>query len=209
MAKTVRLAPEDRKEKILEAIAAIITKGKIADLSINLITGEAGVSKALIYKYYPSITVMLEDLLTREYIRSVRTLKARLEVATSFVELLQVVVNQNFDECVEHSVLNTLRYHPDLQKKLKQLRKAHSVLPLLNRVLQDIYDIDEHASGQIIQISSGASYAAARYYMRHGGDRARHVEAAICYIEGGTEALFKPGRTTSLHAAETDNPNTL
>ncbi len=192
MVKTVRLAPEERKQKILDAIAAIITKGRIADLSVNLITCEAGVSKALIYKYYPSITTMLEDLLTREYTRSVHTLKARLDVATNFVELLEVVVNQNFDECVEHSVLNTLRHHPDLQMKLKQLRRVHSVTPLLHRVLQEIYDIDEQASGQIIQISSGASYAAARYYMRRGGDRERHIAAAIAYIEGGTEALLKP-----------------
>ncbi|MEK9870999.1 MAG: TetR/AcrR family transcriptional regulator [Gammaproteobacteria bacterium] len=200
MVKTVRLAPEERKQKILDAIAAIITKGRIADLSVNLITCEAGVSKALIYKYYPSITTMLEDLLTREYTRSVQTLKARLDVATNFVELLEVVVNQNFDECVEHSVLNTLRHHPDLQMKLKQLRRVHSVTPLLHRVLQDIYDIDEQASGQIIQISSGASYAAARYYMRRGGDRERHIAAAIAYIKGGTEALLKqevqPGRSS-------------
>ena len=197
MVKTVRLAPGDRKDKILDAIASIIAKGKRADLSINLITCEAGVSKALIYKYYPSITVMLEDLLTREYTSSVFALKARLEMASGFVELLEIIVNRNFNEYVEHSVLNTLRYHPDLQRKLQDLRAQYSVSPLLNRFLQDIFKIDGHIAGQIIQISSGASYAAAQNYMRHGGNRKRQVESAIAYIEGGTEALLKT--TTNKH----------
>ena len=197
MVKTVRLAPGDRKDKILDAIASIIAKGKLADLSINLITCEAGVSKALIYKYYPSITVMLEDLLTREYTSSVFALKARLEMASGFVELLEIIVNRNFNEYVEHSVLNTLRYHPDLQRKLQDLRAQYSVSPLLNRFLQDIFKIDGHIAGQIIQISSGASYAAAQNYMRHGGNRKRQVESAIPYIEGGTEALLKT--TTNKH----------
>ncbi len=176
----------------MDAISSVIEKGHIADLSINLITVEAGVSKALIYKYYPSIAAMLEELLEREYVRSLDALTEKLETARDFSEVLHVIVNQNFDECVGNSALNTLKNHPDLQTTCKKivLQEGRRVVPVLNRVLKDIYDIDDDVSGQIIEISSGASYAAARFYMRKGGNRDHHVEAAIHYIQGGTQALL-------------------
>ena len=199
MVKTIRLSPEDRKQRILDAIASLIEKGRIADLSISEITGEAGVSKALIYKYYPSIAVMLENLLEREYVNSLDTLTNKLESASTFPEVLHVLVNQNFDECVENPALNTLRNLPSLQQKFKQLvAEEGRLISVLNRVLKNIYDIDDETAGQIMEIGSGASYAAASFYLRKGGDRDQHVEAAIAYIHHGTQALLNQVEKTPL-----------
>ncbi len=192
MTRTVRLAPEDRKTQILDAIASAIEQGHIGDLSIELITREAGVSKALIYKYYPSISAMLEELLEREHVQALDALTEKLETANNFAEVLHVLVNQNFNETVDNSALNTLKNHPGLQATRKRiaLQEGRSVIPVLNRVLKGMYDIDDDLSGQIMEIGSGASYAAARFYLRKGGNRNQHVEAAVQYIQSGTQALL-------------------
>lgn len=61
------MAPEVRKELILEAAARLVTKNGISNCSLEAVATEAGVSKALVYKYFANLDALLGALLHREF----------------------------------------------------------------------------------------------------------------------------------------------
>ena len=80
-------------------------------------------------------------------------------------------------------------------------------ISVLIRVLENIYDIDDETAGQIMEIDSVASYVAASFYLRNGGNRDQHVEAAITLRHHGTQALLNqaplnPPKTTPLRPVD-------
>ena len=62
-----RLNPEARKEMILDHAAEFIAADGVSALSMERLGKEAGISKSLVYAYYPSMTELLQALLKREY----------------------------------------------------------------------------------------------------------------------------------------------
>ena len=61
-----RLAPEERRSLILDHTAEIVARDGVAQLSIEGIGRAAGVSKSLVYAYFPNLTALLSDLYGRE-----------------------------------------------------------------------------------------------------------------------------------------------
>ena len=62
-----RLSPEDRREQLLDSAAALIVERGLSACSLEEVAVTAQVSKALIYKYFPTRDEMLKALVTREY----------------------------------------------------------------------------------------------------------------------------------------------
>ncbi|MFT5572604.1 MAG: AcrR family transcriptional regulator, partial [Cryomorphaceae bacterium] len=83
-----RLSPEVRKTMILDQAAALVASEGVSAVSMERLGKEAGISKALVYNYYPNVTPLLQELLTREY-RHLR--KLQFEAAESADTLEQVV----------------------------------------------------------------------------------------------------------------------
>jgi AcrR family transcriptional regulator len=61
-----RLTPEVRADQILDAAARLIIEEGLTELSMERLGRAAGVSKALIYNYFPNRTDLLRALLERE-----------------------------------------------------------------------------------------------------------------------------------------------
>ena len=61
--KRVRLAPSERQALILDHVAEIVAREGVSALSMDRIGREAGISKSLVYNYFPNITELLRLLL--------------------------------------------------------------------------------------------------------------------------------------------------
>lgn len=83
-----RLRPEDRRALILDHTADLIAREGLAALSIEQIGKEAGISKSLVYAYFPNLTELLRALYQRE-MRRLRRLQA--EAAQGADSMQQVV----------------------------------------------------------------------------------------------------------------------
>ncbi len=64
--KRTRLAPEVRRSQILDFAARLILDEGLTAVSMERLGRESGVSKALVYNYFPSREVLLAALLHRE-----------------------------------------------------------------------------------------------------------------------------------------------
>lgn len=58
-----RLAVDERRRQLLELGAELFTSNRYEDLSMNRIAAEAGISKALLYHYFPSKQAFFEETL--------------------------------------------------------------------------------------------------------------------------------------------------
>jgi AcrR family transcriptional regulator len=65
--RAARLDPEVRQEMILQTAAELVTKQGISSCSLEAVAKASGVSKALVYKYFPNRDSMLGALLQREF----------------------------------------------------------------------------------------------------------------------------------------------
>lgn len=70
-----RLDPQQRQSMILDSTAAIVARDGVSALSMERIGRAAGISKSLVYNYFPSLTDLLRQLLQRE-LRALRRLQA-------------------------------------------------------------------------------------------------------------------------------------
>lgn len=62
-----RMAPEARKEQLLDSAVAYILERGLSDFSLEKVAQQAGVSLPLVYKYFPKREDILKAVLEREY----------------------------------------------------------------------------------------------------------------------------------------------
>jgi AcrR family transcriptional regulator len=62
-----RMSPATRKEQILDAAVELIVSNGHSSCTLEQVAAAAGISKALIYKYFPKRDDLLKDILNREF----------------------------------------------------------------------------------------------------------------------------------------------
>jgi AcrR family transcriptional regulator len=67
-ARARRMAPEDRRSHILDAAVRLIVSTGHSGVSLEQVAAAAGISKPLIYKYFPRREDLLKALLEREFV---------------------------------------------------------------------------------------------------------------------------------------------
>jgi TetR/AcrR family transcriptional regulator, fatty acid biosynthesis regulator len=88
-----RLSPEKRKALILDHTAEIVAREGVVQLSVERIGKEAGISKSLVYAYFPNLTELLRELYQRE-MRALRRLQnAAAATAETFEDLVRSVTH--------------------------------------------------------------------------------------------------------------------
>lgn len=91
--KRMRLAPVERQSLILDHTADIIAREGVSALSMDRIGREAGISKSLVYNYFPNMTDLLRQLLQREWRRLRRLQAEAADKAETFEGLVRAVTH--------------------------------------------------------------------------------------------------------------------
>lgn len=61
-----RLSPEERREQIVKVAAVHFSRDGVADTSMSAIAHDSGVTRALVYHYFPGKSALLDAVLRRE-----------------------------------------------------------------------------------------------------------------------------------------------
>ncbi|HYE50989.1 MAG TPA: TetR/AcrR family transcriptional regulator [Azospirillaceae bacterium] len=123
-----RLTPEARQNQILNDAARLIIEEGLTAVSMERLGREAGISKALVYNYFPSRDHLLAALLNREF----EGLRAR-----GLEEILRV---DNFDDLIRFTTRLYLQHIKERGALLQALFSDPSVVRLIqesNRVQQE------------------------------------------------------------------------
>ncbi|HYC05028.1 MAG TPA: TetR/AcrR family transcriptional regulator [Azospirillaceae bacterium] len=123
-----RLTPEARQNQILNDAARLIIEEGLTAVSMERLGREAGISKALVYNYFPSRDDLLAALLNREF----EELRAR--------GLEQILRVDNFDDLIRFTTRLYLQHIKAHGALLQALFSDPSVVRLIqesNRVEQE------------------------------------------------------------------------
>lgn len=100
-----RLDPLVRRDLILDAAARTVAEEGVSAVSMERLGRDAGISKALVYNYFPNRTALLSELLVREY----RVFQAEARQAKQGIEdfptLVRVTTRAYLRHVAERGVL--------------------------------------------------------------------------------------------------------
>ena len=100
--RRTRLRPEVRRDQLLDAAAAVIADEGTQAMTMERIAERAGVSKALVYRYFGNRSALLVELYERE--SDTQPLADRIRGARTFEDRLRAITAPYFD-AVERSGL--------------------------------------------------------------------------------------------------------
>jgi AcrR family transcriptional regulator len=158
-----RLSPELRQARLLQVAAGIVVRDGLTSVSMQRIADEAGVSKGLIYNYFPSCHALLYQLLRSETSAIHEKQVAAARGVTDFVELLRVVTRVYLRHVAEHGhLLRPLMAEPSLMAELEREHRTARprAVRLFSRLMHEQYGIplsDAVAASDLLMDLSGAA----------------------------------------------------
>jgi TetR/AcrR family transcriptional regulator, fatty acid biosynthesis regulator len=181
-----RLAPEARRSLILDHTADIIARDGVASLSIEQIGKEAGISKSLVYAYFPNLTALLREL----YQREMRQLRRRQADAAENVESIEQLVRS-----VTHAYLSYIDERGLLIERLQaepSVSEHHDptdfnrdvAVDYLTDVVLRFYKLPRPIARAATDISFGLPASAGSYLHRHDLDLKTLEDLTVAMIIG-------------------------
>lgn len=192
--KRTRLSPKDRLMHLLDCTTVLILQRGLSSFTIDALAEEAGVSSSLIYKYFDTRLVLLQQLLLREYTRFFSEIMARIEDAENYEEVVTIVVSVTFGEDAKGNILNVLRNQADISEVLEGT--AGEAASQINQILIDgiaeNYQMSEERARQMLVFGSGVAQRAAEEYGGRGGDKEQAIIDTVRFIFAGIEGFRTP-----------------
>lgn len=196
--KRTRLTPEVRKNLILDHTATLIADEGISALSMERIGKEAGISKSLVYSYYPSMKDILKTLLKRENSRLRVLQNEAAKSAETFEQLVRRITRAYLIYMEERGlILDRLAAEPSLseQRDPTEYNRENAVQYLADVVSKN-FNIDISVALPTVDISFGMPAAAGHYIMRHDVSRQTIEDLTVAMIIGSIEAIKKNYETS-------------
>jgi AcrR family transcriptional regulator len=159
---------------------------------------EAGISKALVYNYFPSVTELLQTLLTREY-RHLR--RAQLKVAESAETLEQMVrrVTKVYLSYISERglIIERLSMEPSVANSGDPNKYGRDpAVNYLAEILSDNFNIDIEVARATVDISYGMPTAAGQYLIHHDTSLQTVEDITVAMILGSYQAIQKKYETS-------------
>lgn len=184
-----RLSPEARKNQLLDVSKAMIVEGGLQDFSMEALARTAGVSSPLVYNYFESRLDTLQCLLAREYAMYAKRLAQEVAEAETFEAVVRLNIESNFDHYAPGNIIPVLASQPEIAVAIRDEadKNGRNVARYLVRATADTYSLAPRQAELLVQMSSGASIAAAEYASKGRMARARAIDSALAYILAGLE----------------------
>jgi len=191
--KRTRLSPEDRRQQLLDSARSVILERGLSQFTMESLAKAAGVSNPLVYKYFDTRVGLFSALLLRESKQLEVKLADRMAGVSDFQSFISTVVSVNFEQVPANNIIQVLRTQPDVEEVVTAVNKKRrtATAKYLMQELMRYLAIDQEQAEQVLLLASGASRASAAHFHRFGGDKAKMIERAVCFIQSGTEALLR------------------
>lgn len=190
-----RLNPEERRKLILDHTAAIVAREGVAQLSIEGIGREAGISKSLVYAYFPNLTELLREL----YQREMRQLRRRQADAAQNVETIEQLVRSVTHAYLSYIderglIIERLQAEPTVSENHDPTDYNRDVaVDHLTDFIMRFYKVPRRIARAATDISFGLPASAGSYLHRHDLDLQTVEDLTVTMILGtlsGLESRF-------------------
>lgn len=189
-----RLAPEDRVAQILDCAGQLIIDSGLTELSMERLGRDAGVSKALIYNYFPNMTDLLRALLEREIVqlreKSVRVIAGSGDFAD--------MIRQTTRMYVEHiatrgSLLQRLWQEPSVARAVadKNLHSKDEATRYFVKQVRKEYGLPLEVAIAAVDMQMSMTETAAQHNFNSRNDIDLATDICVRLLLGGLEALAK------------------
>jgi TetR/AcrR family transcriptional regulator, fatty acid biosynthesis regulator len=181
-----RYSPEKRRELILDQTAEIVARDGIAMLSIEQISREAGVSKSLVYAYFPNLTELLRELYQREMRQLRKRQSAAAENAESVEQLVRSITHAYLGYIDERGlIIERLQGEPSVSENHDPTDFDRDVaVDYLTDVILRFYKLPRTIARAATDISFGLPASAGSYLHRHDLDLKTLEDLTVTMIIG-------------------------
>jgi TetR/AcrR family transcriptional regulator, fatty acid biosynthesis regulator len=186
-----RLSPEARRSHILDSTADIVAREGVAALSMERIGKEAGISKSLVYAYFPNLTALLRELFQRE-MRQLRRLQAEAaESAATMEQMVRRVTHAYLGYIDERGlIIERLQAEPSVSDFHDPTDFNRDIaVDYLTDVVLRFYDLPRPIARAATDISFGLPASAGSYLHRHDLDLATLEDLTVAMILGSLSTL--------------------
>jgi AcrR family transcriptional regulator len=183
---------------ILDHAADFISADGVSALNMESLAKSAGISKALIYNYFPSMTELLRTLLKREH-RLLRLEQVKAEKSAGTFEQYVRRITRAYLLYIEEKglLLDRLTAEPAVASlgDPTQFLRSTSVKHVA-QIYADTYDVDIERAIPVIDISFGLPAAAGHYLTNSDTDRQTIEDITVIMMLGGLEAIKQKHQTS-------------
>lgn len=181
-----RLAPEKRRSLILDHAADMVNREGVALLTMERIGQKAGISKSLVYNYFPNLTELLRDLLERE-LKTLRRLQFQAaESATTLEELIQKVTHVYLKYISERGqIIERLQSEPSVSSLSDPTEYSRDgAVSYIAEIVSSHLEIPHDIAVAITDISFGLPASAGEYLLRSGDELEKIEKLTVSMILG-------------------------
>ncbi len=186
-----RLTPDARKALILDHTADFVAREGVAQLSVERIGKEAGISKSLVYAYFPNLTELLRELYQREMKRFRRLQADAAATATTFEGLVRAITHAYLTYMHENGLLiERLQAEPSVSRAQNptEYSRDRAVDYLTDIVIQQ-FDLPPDIARAATDISFGLPASAGAYLNRGTLDLKTLEDLTVTMIIGSVVHL--------------------
>jgi TetR/AcrR family transcriptional regulator, fatty acid biosynthesis regulator len=187
-----RLAPEARAAQILDAAAQLLLNEGFTEVSMERLGREAGVSKALVYNYFPNRNELLRALLQREMGLLRESQSRQAKAAESFEDLVRRTTRLYIDNMKSRGpLLRKLWAEPAVARSLEEehQRSRNETMLYLSRRVSREYGLPRHVALSAVDMGMALTEAAAQHLAQSNDDVEVTTEICVTLLLGGMAAL--------------------
>lgn len=169
----------------------MIAEDGLQSFTMEALARTAGVSSPLVYNYFDSRQTLLQSLLIQEYEAFTSKLIADAAQAEDFSEVARIFITSNFDERAKGNVRSILESQPEIASAIRESSDKHGrqVARFLVKNTAENFKLTKTQAELVVQMSSGASIAAADYAALGRMNRKQAIETALAYVLAGIDRI--------------------
>ena len=190
----IRLSPEARRSMLLDHTAQIIADEGVSAVTMDRLAKEANISKGLIYNYFPKVTNILQELLTREY-KHLRSLQFEAAESAKTIEQLVRRVTKVYISYINDRglIIDRLAMEPSVANSGDPTEYSRSAaVRYIAEIFHKSFDIEMDIAEAVVDISYGLPAAAGQYLQKHDGVDAQTIEdITVQMLLGSLEGVKK------------------
>lgn len=200
-----RLAPEARAAQILDAAARLLMDEGFTEVSMERLGREAGISKALVYNYFPSRNDLLRALLEREMGLLRESQTVAVKTAETFEELVRRTTRLYIENMkLRGALLRKLWAEPAVARSLadENLRSRDKAMRYFARQVAQKYTLPHDVALSAVDMQMAMTEAAAQHLAQSHDDVDFATDICVTLLLGGMDALSRQHAKTQAAAAK-------
>ena len=189
---TRRLDPTVRKHMILDKAADLVASEGISAITMERVGREAGVSKPLVYAYFPNVTTLLQELLLRDQRRLWDLQTIAVSEATNFDELIRFTT-RTYLKHAEKNGMHIQRLMSDVSiasvfQDSERENRQRVVARLAGEMVHS-FGLPRDVAILVTEVSMGMTGAAGELVASGAVGRKKIEDIIICLFKGSIDSL--------------------